>query len=125
LASVSDAALRVVVGPATKVPSGVLVTREHPVGGGPVAAAAAGLALLDPRTTTVALLAGDLPLLTTQAVDVLRLQLAASTADGAVYLDADNRRQLLCGVWRVDPLRAGLTELAVARHGTLAGASMR
>lgn len=48
LAAVADAAPRVLVGPAGAVPPGVRVTREDPPGGGPVAAAAAGLALLDP-----------------------------------------------------------------------------
>ena len=88
----------------------MLVTREEPAGGGPVAATAAGLALLPPGTTVVALLAADLPLLTGAAVDVL---LDGSTAEsgprgvGGVYLlDDRGRRQPLCGVWRVPPLCA-------------------
>ncbi|MET8040833.1 NTP transferase domain-containing protein [Micromonospora sp. NPDC005215] len=68
LAAVSDARPRVLVGPADDVPEGVRVTREDPPGGGPVAAAAAGLALLDPETALVALLAADLPLLTRSAI---------------------------------------------------------
>lgn len=49
LAAVSDAAGRVVVGPASLssiVPAGVRVVQEEPAGGGPVAALAAGLAEL-------------------------------------------------------------------------------
>ncbi|MFI6241790.1 molybdenum cofactor guanylyltransferase [Micromonospora sp. NPDC050795] len=68
LAAVADATTRVLVGAADAVPAGVRVVREDPAGGGPVAAAAAGLALLDPDTSLVALLAADLPLLTRAAI---------------------------------------------------------
>lgn len=125
LAAVGDAEPRIVVGPADPVPDGVRVTREDPPGGGPVAATAAGLALLDPGTTTVALLAGDLPLLTAEAVADLRKWLRESTADGVCYLDDDGHRQQLCGVWRVRALRGVLDRLAGERGGTLDGASMR
>ncbi|WP_243422288.1 molybdenum cofactor guanylyltransferase [Micromonospora globispora] len=125
LAAVADAEPRIVVGPADAVPEGVWVTREDPSGGGPAAATAAGLALLDPGTTTVALLAGDLPLLTAEAVADLLRQLSGSPADGVCYLDDDGRRQQLCGVWRVAALRGALDRLAGERGGTLDGASMR
>ncbi|WP_328421907.1 NTP transferase domain-containing protein [Micromonospora sp. NBC_00389] len=165
LAAVADAAPRVLVGPADAVPDGVRVTREDPPGGGPVAATAAGLALLDPGTTLVALLAADLPLLTRAAIGELLTHLAprggtahlapaggtahlapaggtahlapaggtsppaqepdASLPDGACFVDADGRRQSLCGVWRVAALRAGLDRLAAERGGTLAGAPVR
>jgi molybdopterin-guanine dinucleotide biosynthesis protein A len=125
LAAVADASPRILVGPPGPVAADVRVTRERPPGGGPVAAAAAGLALLDPGTTTVALLAGDLPLLTADAVGELRRRLADTAADGVCYLDGDGRRQQLCGVWRVDPLRAALARLAGQRGGTVAGASIR
>ncbi|MEH0936851.1 molybdenum cofactor guanylyltransferase [Micromonospora psammae] len=126
LAAVADATPRVLVGPAGPVPAGVLVTREDPPGGGPVAATAAGLALLDPgtTTTTVALLAADLPLLTRDALGEL-LGALAGEHDGVCLLDDAGRRQPLCGVWRVRPLRAALDRLAVRRGGTLDGASMR
>jgi molybdopterin-guanine dinucleotide biosynthesis protein A len=71
----------------------------------------------------VALLAADLPFLTSFAIARLRDQLAASTVDGALYVDGDGRRQLLCGVWRATPLRAALDRLSARRP--LAGASMR
>ncbi|MGC5018890.1 molybdenum cofactor guanylyltransferase [Micromonospora sp. DT47] len=164
LAAVADAAPRVLVGPAGPVPADVLVTREEPPGGGPVAATAAGLALLHPGTTTVALLAADLPLLTREAVAALLEALeadpgaSASPADGSApraavaevrlehpephtephvepepqagpdgvcFLDDRGRRQPLCGVWRVAPLRAALGRLAARRDGTLDGAAMR
>ncbi|WP_233257639.1 molybdenum cofactor guanylyltransferase [Micromonospora sp. S4605] len=141
LAAVADAHPRVLVGPAGPVPEGVLVTREQPPGGGPVAATAAGLALLDPDVPVVALLAGDLPLLTGEAIGHLLRHLDAEPLpgdpaagattgvrpgiepDGACFVDADGRRQTLCGVWRVPPLRAAVDRLAAGRG--LAGAPIR
>ncbi|MEU6072660.1 NTP transferase domain-containing protein [Micromonospora sp. NPDC047074] len=130
LAAVADAAPRVLVGPPGPVPTGVRVTREEPPGGGPVAAVAAGLALLDsvaaedadlagvappaPGPPLVAVLAADLPLLTRAAVGELLGHLDAGH-DGACYVDDDGRRQTLCGVWRVAPLRAALDRLAAER----------
>ncbi|MEU8180603.1 NTP transferase domain-containing protein [Micromonospora sp. NPDC049044] len=125
LAAVSDASPLVLVGPADTVPAGVRVTREDPPGGGPVAAAAAGLALLEPDTALVALLAADLPLLTRAAIGDLLTHLAGAEPDGACFVDVDGRRQSLCGVWRVAALRAGLDRLTVERGGTLAGAPVR
>lgn len=125
LTAVADAAPRVVVGPpAPGTPAGFLRTQEQPPGGGPVAAAAAGLALVPEDVGAVALLAADLPLLTPEAVAALRTALAAPStppADAALYVDGEGRRQLLCGVWRTAVLRA-----AVDRLGTgLAGAPVR
>ncbi|MFU8873346.1 molybdenum cofactor guanylyltransferase [Micromonospora sp. SL4-19] len=125
LAAVTDAAPRIVVGPAGPLPDGVRVTREEPAGGGPVAAIAAGLALLDPGTTIVALLAGDLPLLTPEAVADLLRALDGSAADAACYVDGEGRRQQLCGVWRVAGLRAAVDRLAAERGGTVDGAPVR
>lgn len=125
LAAVADAEPRLVVGPAGPVPDGVRVTREEPPGGGPVAATAAGLALLDSGTPTVALLAADLPLLTPAAVADLRRALDGSMADGACYVDDGGRRQQLCGVWRVTALRAAVERLAAERGGTVDGAPVR
>nr|WP_234359623.1 NTP transferase domain-containing protein [Plantactinospora sp. BC1] len=144
LAAVADADLRVVVGPAGELPTGVRATREQPPGGGPVAAVAAGLATLLPDTAppdtappdtappdtadagVVALLAADLPLLTADAVRQLRTALSrAPGADGVVYVDDAGRAQFLCGVWRVGPLRAALARLAAGRGGVLTGTSMR
>jgi molybdopterin-guanine dinucleotide biosynthesis protein A len=74
----------------------------------------------------VALLAGDLPLLTPAAVGELRRALAAdATVDGICYVDADGRRQFLCGLWRAAPLRAAVDRLGGERGGTLTGASVR
>ncbi|MCN0177745.1 molybdenum cofactor guanylyltransferase [Salinispora arenicola] len=132
LAAVDDATPRILVGPAAGVPTKVLVTRESPPGGGPVAAAAAGLALLPAGADRVALLAADLPLLTRDAVRGLLGHLdegecgagqPAASPDGVCFVDDAGRWQPLCGVWRVGALRDALARLAAERP--LAGASLR
>jgi molybdopterin-guanine dinucleotide biosynthesis protein A len=103
LSAVADAAGRVVVGPAQPVPPDVVLVREQPPGGGPVAALRAGLA--DVGTEVVAVLAGDLPFLTAGLIADLRGRL---TADGVLVVDDSGRDQLLLGVWRTAPLRAAV-----------------
>jgi molybdopterin-guanine dinucleotide biosynthesis protein A len=67
--------------------------------------------------TLVAVLAADLPLLTADALDLLRLQLEGrdadgpGTLDGAVFIDDTGRRQLLCGIWRLPALLRSLSAL--------------
>ncbi|MER5605362.1 NTP transferase domain-containing protein [Micromonospora tulbaghiae] len=93
LDAVADADQRIVVGSSGPLPRGVRTAREEPPGGGPVAATAAGLAWLDPGTTTVAVLAADLPLLTTAAVAELRRALAdRQSRDDPPALDARQSR---------------------------------
>lgn len=118
LDAVPDAAPRIVVGPEPGVPDGVLVTREEPAGGGPVAAVAAGLALVPRRLGWAAVLAVDLPFLTPDVVTALRR--AAAGRDGAVLVDNAGRDQYLAGVWRVASLAGALAEI-----GGPSGASMR
>ncbi|WP_409328753.1 molybdenum cofactor guanylyltransferase [Trujillonella humicola] len=104
LAAVADAEPRVVVGPPQPVAEGVVVVRERPPGGGPVAAMRAGLARVD--AGVVAVLAGDLPFLTAELVRGLRQRL---TGDGVLVVDDAGRDQWLLGVWRTAALRAALT----------------
>jgi molybdopterin-guanine dinucleotide biosynthesis protein A len=111
--ALSDADPVVVVGPRRAGPQGVLWTRERPVGGGPVAALAAGLARVPGGARLVAVLAGDLPAVTRSTVD--RLRAAIDTADGAVLLDDSGRKQWLAGVWRHERLRAALPEAPAGR----------
>lgn len=125
LDAVAEARPRILVGPDEAVPSGVRVTREVPAGGGPVAAIAAGVALLPAETTMVALLAADLPLLTAPAVAALRRTLSIGDADGVCYLDDAGRQQSLCGLWRVGPLRTALGRLRQERGEILAGVPVR
>jgi molybdopterin-guanine dinucleotide biosynthesis protein A len=103
LSAVADAATRIVVGPPQPVPAGVVVVREQPPGGGPVAALRAGLALVD--TELVAVLAGDLPFLTAGLLTELRRRL---TADGILVVDDTGRDQLLLGLWRTGRLRTAV-----------------
>jgi molybdopterin-guanine dinucleotide biosynthesis protein A len=123
LVAVSDAEPLVVVGPAQEVPAGVLTTVEDPPGGGPVAATAAGLALVGEGADYVGLFAADLPFLSRLAIALLQVDVQFSKKDGAVYTDADGRRQLLCGMWQLAKLREAIDRLAAQRG--LAGASMR
>ena len=116
LDAVADAGRVVVVGPERPVARPVLWTREQPSGGGPAAAVAAGLALVEQPSVVV--VAGDLPLLTRDAVTAL--QEASRAHDGAVLVDDDGEEQLLAGCWRTQALHD-----AVRRSGTLAGRSVR
>ena len=106
LAAVPDAAPRIVVGPPQPVPADVVVVREDPPRGGPVAAMRAGLAHVP--TEVVALLAGDLPFLTAGLVGALRERL---TGDGVLVVDDTGRDQLLLGVWRTAALRAAVADV--------------
>jgi molybdopterin-guanine dinucleotide biosynthesis protein A len=115
LAAGADARIRVVVGPpGLPVPAGVAQVWESPAGGGPVAAVAAGLRAVgaedDGVPRQVAVLACDLPLLTSTAVGDLRERLDRTGADVAVYRDRQGRRQLLCGLWWEPVLRAVLPD---------------
>ncbi|KAA9154515.1 NTP transferase domain-containing protein [Amycolatopsis acidicola] len=96
----------IVVGPERAAITGVRWAREEPPGGGPVAALAAGLAVLPPEVGTVAVLAGDLAAVRPSTVD--RLAAAAEGAEGALLVDPDGREQWLIGVWRAGPLRAAM-----------------
>jgi len=105
LAAVADASRRVVVGPPQPAPPDVVLVREHPPGGGPVAALRAGL--VEVPTDVVALLAGDLPFLTAELIRDLRERL---TGDGALVVDDTGRDQYLLGVWRTASLRAAVED---------------
>jgi molybdopterin-guanine dinucleotide biosynthesis protein A len=106
LASVADARPRIVVGPPQPVPDGVVVVREDPPRGGPVAALRAGLAPV--TSDVVAVLAGDLPFLTVGLIRSLRERL---TGDGVLVVDDTGQDQLLLGVWRTAVLRAAVADV--------------
>ncbi len=101
LDAVAEAERRIVVGPPQPVPADVLLVRERPPGGGPVAAVRAGLA--DVATDVVVVVAGDLPFLTSQLVAGLRERL---TGGGVLVVDDSGRDQYLLGAWRTAVLRA-------------------
>ncbi|MGY1916099.1 molybdenum cofactor guanylyltransferase [Blastococcus sp. SYSU DS0973] len=103
LTAVGDAAQRIVVGPRQEVPRDVVLTREDPPGGGPVAALRAGLVAVD--ADVVAVLAADLPFVTHGLVGELRRRLHR---DGVLVVDDAGRDQLLLGVWRTAALRGAV-----------------
>jgi molybdopterin-guanine dinucleotide biosynthesis protein A len=74
-------------------------TQEEPPGGGPVAGIVAGLALCV-EADEIAILGGDLPFLTAEAITGLR------GAKASVY--KDERRQPMVTVWRAEELQAAL-----------------
>ena len=122
----------VVVGPPRELPAEVIATREHPAGGGPAAAVAAGIAALPPLPSdaVVAVLAADLPGIDRATIARLTAALTAAEPDGqepggaepggAVLVDDAGRRQYLIGTWRLDRLRA-----AMARRPDWSGAPLR
>ena len=107
LDAVTTASRRIVVGPQRATRRAVHWTREDPPGGGPVAALAAGLEHVE--SPLFALLAGDLPFLTSDLVERLR---ASVSGEGALVVDDDGRPQLLVGLWRTAAVRAALPEQA-------------
>lgn len=109
-----DPADLVVVGPARPgLDDGCRVVREEPVGAGPAAALAAGMAaLVVPAGAAVLVLAGDLPHLTEAALRTLLDHLEAQPAlDAVAACDADGRRQHLLAAWRRESLLDALEVL--------------
>jgi molybdopterin-guanine dinucleotide biosynthesis protein A len=113
LAACEGAASIAVVGPPRQVRRRVVFTREHPPGGGPVPALAAGLTV--GSADVVAVFAADLPFLDTEAVTALRRSLIA---DAVLFTDARGKDQPLAALYRRNKLAAALgatTELRDAR----------
>ncbi|KFZ81258.1 molybdopterin-guanine dinucleotide biosynthesis protein MobA [Amycolatopsis sp. MJM2582] len=106
LAALADADPVIVVGPERPGFGDVVWTRETSPGTGPVAALAAGLALV--RTELVVVLAGDLAGVRKSTVD--RLLAGLDRAAGAVLVDVSGERQWLLGAWRAEALRDALPE---------------
>jgi molybdopterin-guanine dinucleotide biosynthesis protein A len=115
LAATSGADSVVVVGSSRPVARDVTWVREDPPGGGPAAAVTAALDVVS--ADVVVLLAGDLPLLTTEDVDRLA---TAVVADGAVFVDDAGVEQWLCSAWRASSLRAARLEAGGSLRGALA-----
>lgn len=112
LAACAGARTTVVVGPDRPTArTGVRWTREQPPGGGPVAAVAAGLGLVDAET--VLLLAADLPFLDRRTVErlVTALDDAEPDVEAAVLVDAGGRDQPLAAAYRTAALRSALAAL--------------
>jgi molybdopterin-guanine dinucleotide biosynthesis protein A len=123
LDAVGAAGRIVVVGPERASEHAVIWCREDPPGGGPVAAVAAGLDLV--QADLVAVIAADLPrlapavpLLVTAATTAATTAAAGTTA--ALLVDPGGRVNHLAGVWQ----RATLTD-AIGSLDEVVGASMR
>lgn len=120
-AATRDAGRTVVVGPDPALPPGreVLVAREDPPFGGPVAGLDAGLRALDRASgylvpPWVLVLAVDVPR-AGDAVPLLRAAVAGPGSDAAIdgaYLVRDGHAQWLVGLYRRDALRRALDGLA-------------
>ena len=106
VAAVGGAGRVVVAGPPRHGLPGVRFVREDPPGSGPVPALRAALPAVTGQW--VALLAADLPYLTSAHVSRLREAGAAAEVDGALYVDGTGQEQWLAGVWHTPALRAAL-----------------
>ncbi|MCU1675946.1 MAG: molybdenum cofactor guanylyltransferase [Frankiales bacterium] len=134
LTALPDAFVRVVVGAHRPTLLPVAWAREDPPGGGPVAAVAAGLPLV--QSDFVVLLAGDLPFVDGATVAALLAAASDSRADpdgaadrdGAVAVDDLGAPQWLCSAWRTEALRRLLASQQVegmALRRVFASASYR
>jgi molybdopterin-guanine dinucleotide biosynthesis protein A len=102
--AVADATTTIVAGPHQPTTRPVQWTRESPPGGGPVAALAAVMPLVE--TPTVVLLAADLPFVTPDAVG--ELNGARGTASAVITVDEDERDQPLLGCYATVALTEAL-----------------
>jgi len=126
LEAVRGAGSRVVVGPDELdglLPAGVLRTLEEPPGAGPVAAIAAGLAVLPARPDVVAVLGGDLPFVDEATLWTVREALTTSAAEAAVAVDETGRPQWMLAMWRAVVLERRIGALGTS--GGLDGRGMR
>ena len=106
-----------IVGPKLEEPTrAVRYTREGPIGGGPVAAIDAGVALID--TEYVAVIATDMPF-ASQIVEVL-LDTIPFFEDAIIPMDSRGVRQPLCALYRTQALVNAIKQL-----GSTQGQSVR
>lgn len=106
----------IVVGPEPTAPSRtVIVTREAPVGGGPVAGLAAGLDLV--TTPIIGVIATDMPF--AGAILAGLAERIPPGADALVPIDATGRRQPLCAAYRSSSLRRAVRSLGTVEHASM------
>jgi molybdopterin-guanine dinucleotide biosynthesis protein A len=117
--AVGDARSIVVVGPRRRLAHHVQWTREDPPGGGPVAALAAGLAVLADASPVTVVLAGDLPFIGAAIRPLLDAATSAGV-DGALVADSNGHDQPLAAAYRRDALDRQLAAL-----GSPAGVALR
>jgi len=107
----------VVVGAAVPTTRPVRWTREEPPGGGPAAGLLAGLRAFADLPPLVAVLAVDMPRVTATTIARLTRAVARERVDGALLVDRDGRRQLLCGVYRSTALLTAAPPRREDEHG--------
>ena len=105
LDAVAAAQRRVVVGPPRAAPRGVVLCRESPPGGGPVAALAAGI--VHTSAPSVVVLAADLPWIGPAVVRLLA-GLEGGKVEAALLVDRAGRLNPLAAAWRRSTLLAAL-----------------
>ena len=113
LGALSEVPDVVVVGSEVETSRPVTWRREDPAGGGPAAGLLAGLRGFPTPPRLVAVLAVDMPLVTTATVRRLML---SSSVDGALLVDEQGREQYLCSVYRTEALLAAAPPLE-EQHG--------
>ncbi|MFF2389913.1 NTP transferase domain-containing protein [Agromyces sp. NPDC058104] len=121
LAALEGCPRLVVVGPPALARPGIELVREDPPFGGPVAAIAAALGVLEASVDEVWLLACDLPR-AARIVELLADRPLPLGVDGLALVDAEGRTQWLAGRYRVAALRdaaAGLPTVDGASMGAL------
>jgi molybdopterin-guanine dinucleotide biosynthesis protein A len=101
------------------LPRGLVTVSESPAGRGPVPALARGLA--EVSAPWLALLAADLPFLTSGPLAELLALAALPGRTGAVGVDDGGRPQWLLGCWQAAALRAALAGYRGASLGGLLG----
>jgi molybdopterin-guanine dinucleotide biosynthesis protein A len=116
LEAMSGADRVVVVGDVAEPVGRAQVVREEPAGGGPVAAVDAAVPLIE--AAIVAVLAVDMPLVTSSVID--ELVNAVKGYDGSVLVDEQGRRQPLAAAYRTTALAAALSSL-----DQISGSAMR
>ncbi len=125
LDAVTNAERVVVVGPRRSIDRDVLWAREHPPGGGPVAALAAGLARV--RCEVVVALAVDMPLVDRAIVQTLVDSIGEYA--GAAVVGPSGRIQPLAAVYRTKGIEASIARLetpsGAAVHSVVDNLSIR
>lgn len=95
----------VVVGEPVPTTRPVNFVREDPPGGGPAAGLLAGLGCFARRPDVVAVLAVDMPLVTSSTIRrLLEAVRSGVEVDGAALVDERQKLQYLCAVYSVDSL---------------------
>jgi molybdopterin-guanine dinucleotide biosynthesis protein A len=96
----------------------VTVTREEPIGGGPLAAVAAGL--MHVVNGNFLLLATDMPFIGSLGLKLIKsLDAASVEIDAIIPVDSEGKLQPLCAAYRTDSVRRACARIGVLTNGSL------